>query len=207
MLILILTSLFAFSAQALPTIEILNLKATGCELLEPEEPESGLENNEDDFCFEVPLEIEALAENRSIDKKRCTLTYDVKLSSGYKIDRLFVALKGDYLLSPKGSGRLTISHRVANNRSARATKFFTPSDDPSSSVGEITDFVGVLTNADLPEQYRQEGVTIPVTTSIYAEAVNYGSRVSLNKLTFSATTIPLKDEPKIPESTITENYR
>lgn len=129
--------------------------------------------------------MDAIAENKTIDKKRCTMKYNLDLAPGYKLDVFQFSVDGVYQLSEHGTGRLTVSHRVVNNTSARTTKFFQAHTDPL--VGDIHDFSGAVSRDDIPAQYGTCGASIPLTTTIYAEAVKPASdqsgltRVSLDE--------------------------
>lgn len=123
--------------------------------------------------------MDAIAENKTIDKKRCTMKYNVQVAPGYKLDVFQFSVDGVYQLSEHGTGRLTVSHRVVNNTSARTTKFFQSiPGDPTSLTGDIHDFTGAITKDQLPPQYGTCGSSIPLTTSIYAEAVKPQSDMS-----------------------------
>ena len=131
-------------------------------------------------------DMDAVAEDKVIDKKRCTMKYNVQLSYGLKLDVFQFSVDGVYQLSENGTARLTVSHRVVNNSSARTTKFYSASQgDPL--LGDIQDFTGEVFASEIPFSYRQCGSTIPLTTSIYAEAVKPSSdltgfsRVSLDE--------------------------
>ncbi len=121
--------------------------------------------------------MDAVAENKVIDKKRCTMKYLVELGRGYKLDVFQFSVDGVYQLSEHGTARLTVSHRVVNNASARTTKFYS-ADYGDPLMGDIQDFSGAVYADQLPHGYAQCGATIPLTTSIYAEAVKPSSDVS-----------------------------
>jgi hypothetical protein len=135
--------------------------------------------------------MDAIAEHVTIDKKRCTMRFNVELAPGYQLDVFQFSVDGVYQLSQTGTARLTVSHRVANNPSARTSLFYSASDgDPA--YGDIHDFSGAVDRNQLPSQYGVCGASIPLTTSIYAEAVKPSSdrtgltRISLDEGVSSA---------------------
>lgn len=121
--------------------------------------------------------MDAMAETKTIDKKRCTMKYNVEMGRGYKLDVFQFSVDGVYQLSEHGTGRLTVSHRVVNNASARTTKFYS-ADQGDALAGDIQDFSGAVSSDQIPRSYGQCGASIPLTTSIYAEAVKPASDVS-----------------------------
>lgn len=144
-----------------------------------------VEENGEQYIAAYFTNMDAIAEDKTIDKKRCTMKYNVDLPRGYKLDAFQFSVDGVYQLSEQGTGRLTVSHRVVNNTSARTTKFFKAGVDPL--YGDIHDFSGAVSRYDLPGPYGQCGASIPLTTSIYVEAVKPQSdqsgltRVSLDE--------------------------
>ena len=104
------------------------------------------------------------------DKKRCTMKYNVDVEHGYKLDIFQFSVDGVYQLSESGTARLTVSHRVLNGKSVRTTAFYSAKKgDPL--FGDITDHTGDITRWDLEEDYQKCGASIPLTTSIYAQAI------------------------------------
>ncbi len=121
--------------------------------------------------------MDAIAEDKVIDKKRCTMKYNVELGRGYQLDVFQFSVDGVYQLSDHGTARLTVSHRVVNNASARTTKFYS-ANQGDSLFGDIQDFSGAIYSHQIPQTYGHCGASIPLTTSIYAEAVKPASDVS-----------------------------
>lgn len=144
-----------------------------------------VEENGEQFIAAYFTNMDAIAEDKVVDKKRCTMKFNVQLAPGYKLDVFQFSVDGVYQLSDQGTGRLTVSHRVVNNTSARTTKFYRAGVDPLA--GDIHDFSGAVTSYDIPPQYGECGASIPLTTSIYVEAVKPASdfsglsRVSLDE--------------------------
>lgn len=129
-----------------------------------------VEENGEFYIAAFFTNMDAIAETKTIDKKSCRMKYNIKLAKGYRLDVFQFSVDGVYQLSEHGTARLTVSHRVVNNTSARTTKFFSVSQgDPL--MGDIHDFSGAVSNNQLPFEYSKCGASIPITTSIYAEAV------------------------------------
>ncbi|MES2504947.1 MAG: DUF4360 domain-containing protein [Myxococcota bacterium] len=114
--------------------------------------------------------MDAIAETKVLDKKRCTMNYKIQLAPDYKLDVFQFSVDGVYQLSEHGTARLTVSHRVVNNSSARTTKFFSASQG-DAAMGDIHDYSGAISADQIPASYSHCGASIPLTTSIYAEAV------------------------------------
>lgn len=136
-------------------------------------------------------------QTKTIDKKRCTMRYNLQVAPGYQLEEFKFSVNGVYQLSEQGTGRLTVSHRVVNNDSAATTMWFKPiPGDLSSLNGSINNAYGAISKYQLPPQYSMCGSNIPMTTSIYAEAVKPMSdmsgmtRVSLDEGVSSDKTEP-----------------
>lgn len=144
-----------------------------------------VEENGEQYIAAYFTNMDAIAEDKTIDKKRCTMKYNVELPQGYKLDVFQFSVDGVYQLSDQGTARLTVSHRVVNNSSARTTKFYRAGID--ELFGDIHDFSGAVSRTDIPPSYGECGASIPLTTTIYAEAVKPASdqsgltRVSLDE--------------------------
>ncbi|WP_163831550.1 hypothetical protein [Spartinivicinus ruber] len=99
-------------------------------------------------------------------KRRCTMNYKVNLPRGYRLDSFVFAVDGIYQLSEQGSGRVTVSHRVANAPSVRNTRFLNKEED--GGAGDINDYVGTISRSQLSPQHQScYGTSVPLTTSLY----------------------------------------
>lgn len=156
-----------------------------------------VEENGEYFIAAFFTNMNAIAETNALDKKRCTMKYNVQISPGYMLDVFQFSVDGVYQLSEHGSGRLTVAHRVVNNDTIRHSKIIqSMPGEPSSLTGDIKGFRGSITNAQLAKEYTKCGATIPLNTSVYAEAgksqqgISGLSRVSLSEAASSHFSTP-----------------
>jgi len=145
-----------------------------------------VEENGQFFIAAFFTNMDAIAETKVIDKKSCRMRYNLQIAPGYHLNLFQFSVDGVYQLSEHGTARLTVSHRVVNNTSARTTKFYSAAQG-DALAGDIHDFSGAISKNDLPGVYGNCGASIPMTTSIYAEAVKPSSdqsgltRISLDE--------------------------
>lgn len=100
-----------------------------------------------------------------IDRKRCTMNYQVDLPYGHKLDFFQFSVDGTYQVADTGAARLTVSHRVLNGKSVRTTKFF--KGNGHFRDADINDFTGDITYFDLERKYQRCGAEIPLETSVH----------------------------------------
>ncbi|MES2504951.1 MAG: hypothetical protein V4534_08755 [Myxococcota bacterium] len=114
--------------------------------------------------------IQAVADAELVEKKSCRAVYQIKFADGFKQDGFEFPIDGHYQLSEHGIARLNISHRIANNTSARTNKYFSIArGDPTEA--DIKELSGTIAPEELPAIYSKCGADISATMSVYAAAV------------------------------------
>ncbi len=135
-------------------------------------------------------DMDAVADNQVKDMKRCILKYLVVMGRNYKLDLLDFFVDGDYQLSDHGTARLSISHRIENHGSVHTKKMYSAENGDLLS-GNFADFSGAILSEQLPQSYGQCGAGIPLTTSIYSEAVKPPSDLSgLSRISLDSNNDP-----------------
>lgn len=169
-----LVGIFSKMSQATQwgRVEIKNLKVSGqCSdgqvTIVPDTSQDALQDV-------LKAKFESLAANAKAgghQKQSCSLYYDLVIPLGRTLKALTFTVDNRYSLSENGEVRITVKHRVGNSKSFDATQFrSTEEQDPAK--GSIDGISAVLSAKSLSKCHRQDGATIPVTTTIIVSAVN-----------------------------------
>ena len=110
------------------------------------------------------LDMNVVAEPGEYIKKKCHLQYSVDLPQDYHLELFQFSVDGVADISEKGSGRLTISHRVSNYPPARSSFRF------KTGFEDFYDNTGAIYSNNLPGKYQECGASIPLKTDLYIAA-------------------------------------
>lgn len=166
-MIAVLTPFWLTASLMAGGIEIGNQKLTG--ICKDDTMEIGTSENGNQY---IQLELSEsfmvkTSKTKDYRKKRCNVTYTVKLPADRQLEFIQMSVDGVYSLASEGDARLTVKHRVKDNKSVGSTFFFA-TDNNDKKRGGFNDRTGMISSKDLPTVYQKCGATIPLKTSIIA---------------------------------------